>query len=122
MVEIEVLALIGIVIAVGLFLIGFFVGKKSDAKMELIMKKAITKALNINRELDGENESEAMLFVDEDDKEIKGQRTVSFSVRTPLTIVDLKNKKKHTEGGTVDLTDAEVKKYRESRQFRKTPI
>jgi len=109
-------------LAIGLFVFGFLIGRKSDAKMELIMKKAITKALNINRELDGDIEDKSMLFVDDVDGQIKGKQTVSFSVRSKLTIVDLKNRKKHTEGGTVDLTEEDVKRYRALPQFRKTAI
>ena len=116
MAEIEVLAIIGIAIAVGLFLLGFRIAKQSDEKM----LKNMVKALNINRELGEGTEGDPKLFIDKGT--VKGSRTVSFSVEFTGSVIDFEKKKKYTKEGVIELTDADIAKLRLLPQFRKTSI
>ena len=116
MVETEVLAVIGIAIAVGLFLLGFRIAKQSDKKM----LENMVKALNINRELGEGTEGDPKLFIDEGT--VKGSRTVSFSFGMKADMIDFVHKKKYTENGVIDLTEDDIVELRKLPQFRKTPI
>jgi len=120
MVELEVLGLVGIFVAVGIFFLGIIVGKSSDKKMIDNVKQAIVKAHNIDRILDGRDQEKQNLFIDEG--EIKGSKEVSFSFELKADIIDFIKKKKYTNKGTVDLTDADIIELRKLPQFRKTPI
>ena len=116
MVELEVLGLVGIFVAVGLFFIGFIVGKQSDDKM----LKNMAKAFQIDRELDGRTKGNPKIFVDKG--ELRGTREISVSFQAKCDIVDFEKKKKYTEEGTIDLTDADIAELRKLPQFRKTAI
>jgi len=120
MLELEVLGLVGIFVAIGIFFLGIIVGKSSDKKMIANVKDAIVQAFNVDRRLDDRDKDDAKLFVQ--DGKIHGSKEVSFSFSFKGTVLDFANKKKYTEKGTFDLTDAEIAEYRKLPRFRKTAI
>jgi len=116
MVESVVLELVAIGVAVGLFFLGFIVGRSSDKKM----LENLAKAFQIDRELDGRTKGNAMIFVDKG--KLRGTKEISFSMRVTGDIIDFENKRKITEDGVIDLSDEDIKELRKLPQFRKTPI
>jgi len=99
----EFLVIIGIIIAVGGILLGFFLGRReSNRQLELFLK-----ALNIERDIkDLENPE---LFFEDDTVKGKGTTTATFTIKT--TMIDLKNKKISTKNGFRDMTQEEIEKY-----------
>jgi len=99
----DIIAIISIFVAIGTFLLGFYLGKRDTKKMIGI----IGKAFNIERQIKDMKNPE--LF--EEDGTIKGKGTESIQIYAD--IVDVKNKKISTKDGSRDMTEEEIEKYGE---------
>jgi len=112
----DILPILSVLLAIGLFFLGYRLAKQSDKQM----LENIAKAFQIDRELDDRTKGNAKIFVEEG--KLRGTKEISVSFQAKCDIIDFEKKKKYTEEGTIDLTDKDISELRKLPQFRKTPI
>ena len=112
-----IIEVLNIGLAVGLFIFGHHIGKKSkNEQLEQFIR-----ALNIDRWLDGRTEGNPKLFVEKG--VVKGQKTETVSITANIRFVDWERKKMITTGeGERDLTPEEIEEFKNKPPYKKTPI